>query len=79
MAPCIGNQSQEDYHQIVKQVRQFLEGRDRELLDDLRVQMETAAEREEFEEAARLRDRLFKIERTLEKQRITQTAPPIRT
>ncbi|MCC6141561.1 MAG: excinuclease ABC subunit UvrC [Nitrospira sp.] len=74
MAPCTGNQSQEDYLKIVGQVRQFLEGRDHELLGDLRAQMEAAAEREEFEEAARLRDRLFKIERTLEKQRITQTA-----
>ncbi len=74
MAPCTGNQSQTDYFKIVGQVRQFLEGRDHELLDDLRAQMEAAAEREEFEEAARLRDRLFKIERTLEKQRITQTA-----
>ncbi len=74
MAPCTGNQSQKDYLKIVDQVRQFLEGRDYELLDDLRAQMEAAAEREEFEEAARLRDRLFKIERTLEKQRITQTA-----
>lgn len=74
MAPCTGNQSQADYLKIVSQVRQFLEGRDHELLDDLRAQMEAAAEREEFEEAARLRDRLFKIERTLEKQRITQTA-----
>ena len=73
MAPCTGNQSKEDYHHIVAQVRQFLEGRDHELLDDLRAQMESAAEREEFEEAARLRDRLFNIERTLEKQRITQT------
>ena len=73
MAPCTGNQSKEDYHHIVAQVRQFLEGRDHELLDDLRVQMEAAAEREDFEEAARLRDRLFNIERTLEKQRITQT------
>jgi excinuclease ABC subunit C len=36
--------------------------------------MEAAAGREEFEEAARLRDRLFKIERMLEKQRITQTS-----
>jgi len=72
MAPCTGNQSRADYHQIVKQVRQFLEGRDHELLDDLRTRMEAAAEREEFEEAARLRDRLFKIERMLEKQRITQ-------
>jgi len=72
MAPCTGHQSKADYHQIVKQVRQFLEGRDRELLDDLRARMQAAAEREEFEEAARLRDRLFKIERMLEKQRITQ-------
>ena len=74
MAPCTGNQSREEYHQIVKQVRQFLEGRDRELLDDLRARMEAAADREEFEEAARLRDRLFKIQRMLEKQRITQTS-----
>ena len=74
MAPCTGNQSKAEYHQIVKQVRQFLEGRDRELLDDLRARMEAAAEREEFEDAARLRDRLFKIERMLEKQRITQTS-----
>lgn len=74
MAPCTGNQSTEDYHQIVKQVRQFLEGRDRELLEELRGRMEAAADREEYEEAARLRDRLFKIERMLEKQRITQTS-----
>ena len=74
MAPCTGNQSKAEYHQIVKQVRQFLEGRDRELLDDLRARMEAAADREDFEDAARLRDRLFKIDRMLEKQRITQTS-----
>lgn len=74
MAPCTGNQSKEDYHRIVQQVRHFLEGRDRELLDELRAQMESAADREAFEEAARLRDRMFKLERTLERQRITQTA-----
>jgi len=74
MAPCTGQQTQEEYHRIVRQVRQFLEGHDRELVDDLRSQMDAAAEREEFEEAARLRDRIFKIERTLERQRITQTA-----
>ena len=72
MAPCIGNQSRHDYHRIVKQVRQFLEGRDRELLDSLREEMERAAEQEQFEEVVRLRDRLFNVERTLEKQRITQ-------
>ena len=75
MAPCTGNQSQEDYHRIVNQVRYFLEGRDQELLDGLREEMEAAADREAFEEAARLRDRLVKISQTLEKQRVAQVGP----
>ena len=72
MAPCTGNQTQEESHHIVKQVRLFLEGRDTELVETLRKEMHTAADREDFEEAARLRDRIFQIEKTLEKQRITQ-------
>ena len=72
MAPCIGNQSRDDYHRIVTQVRQFLEGRDTELLDGLREQMHIAADRQAFEDAARLRDQIVKIEQTLEKQRIAQ-------
>ena len=74
MAPCTGNQSSQDYHRLVEQVRKFLEGRDHELVEEVRGAMESAAAHEEFEEAARLRDRLHNIQRTLEKQRITQTA-----
>ncbi len=72
MAPCIGKQTSVEYHETVTQVRMFLEGRDRELGDALKLEMETAAERCEFEEAARKRDQLFKVKRVLEKQRITQ-------
>jgi excinuclease ABC subunit C len=72
MAPCIGNQNRDDYHRIVTQVRQFLEGRDTELLDGLREQMHVAADRQAFEDAARLRDQIVRIEQTLEKQRIAQ-------
>ena len=72
MAPCTGNQTKEDYHQIVKQVRWFLEGRDTELLESLRAGMQEAAEREEYEEAARLRDQIGNIERMLAKQRVAQ-------
>ncbi len=75
MAPCTGNQSKEDYHRIVRQVRWFLEGRDQELLGSLRDDMHALAEREAFEDAARLRDRIVKIERTLEKQRVAQIGP----
>src|SRR2546427_2382253 len=51
----------------------FLEGRDTELLETYRGQMEAAAEREDCEAAGRIRDRIFKIERTLERQRVAQT------
>ncbi len=75
MAPCTGNQTKEEYHRIVQQVRWFLEGRDQDLLHALKTHMREFAEREEFEEAARLRDRIHKIERTLEKQRVAQIGP----
>ena len=75
MAPCTGNQSREAYQHIVQQVRWFLEGRDQELLASLRDEMNRFAACEEFEEAARLRDRILKIERTLETQRVAQVGP----
>jgi len=73
MAPCVGYQTSQEYHEIVKQARMFLEGRDTELLENYHAQMDAAAEREDFEEAARIRDRIFKIEQTLERQRVAQT------
>ena len=73
MAPCVGYQTSQEYHDIVKQARMFLEGRDTELLESYHAQMEAASEREDFEQAARIRDRIFKIERTLERQRVAQT------
>jgi excinuclease ABC subunit C len=74
MAPCIGNQTSEEYHRIVRQVRQFLEGRDTELLESLTEEMLAASDRQDYEQAARLRDRIVKIKQILEKQRVTQTA-----
>ena len=73
MAPCIGRQSSEEYHEIVKQARMFLEGRNTDLLKQYRGRMETVAARQDYEEAARIRDRIYKIERTLERQRVAQT------
>jgi excinuclease ABC subunit C len=71
MAPCTGNQTREEYREIVNQVRYFLEGKDKELLSILKKEMETLAERENFEEAARMRDRIERISQVLERQRIS--------
>ncbi len=73
MAPCTGNQSQEEYREIVNQVRLFLEGKDKDLLLMFKKEMEGYAERENFEQAARIRDRIYHIKQILERQRVSST------
>ncbi|HTI14052.1 MAG TPA: excinuclease ABC subunit UvrC [Dictyobacter sp.] len=72
-APCVGNVSREQYDAIIKQVILFLEGKHDEVIKELQSRMEQAAENLNFEEAARIRDRIQAVERILEKQRIINT------
>jgi excinuclease ABC subunit C len=73
LAPCTGDQSREEYLEMIRQLRLFLEGKDKDLLKTLKSRMETEAGKLNFEEAARLRDQISKVEQTLERQRITTT------
>ncbi|HBF12188.1 MAG TPA: excinuclease ABC subunit C [Deltaproteobacteria bacterium] len=69
-APCVGYVSKEEYQRQIDQVRLFLEGRNDQLLDELKSKMESASETTDFEEAARLRDLMSHISSTLEKQHV---------
>ncbi len=69
-APCVGLVSPESYSQTVQDTATFLEGRVQGLLDDLKRRMEEAAQVLEFEQAARLRDRIAAIKHTLERQSV---------
>ncbi|GCE10193.1 excinuclease ABC subunit UvrC [Tengunoibacter tsumagoiensis] len=73
VAPCVAHASREEYDLIIKQVILFLEGKHDEVLKELYTRMEHAAEELNFEEAARLRDRIQAVEKILEKQRIINT------
>jgi excinuclease ABC subunit C len=70
IGPCSGEADKDQYQDMVGQVRLFLEGKNRDLLDMLKRRMEEASERMEYERAAELRDRIGKIEGALEKQKI---------
>ncbi len=71
--PCCGLISDGDYAELVRGAVLFLKGRGADLLRDLRQRMERAATDERFEEAARLRDRIQAIERTIERQSTIST------
>lgn len=73
IAPCVAYASREEYDAVIKQVILFLEGKHDEVVKTLQTQMEAAAENLNFEEAARLRDRIRAVEQILEKQRAIHT------
>ena len=73
LGPCSRPIAPEVYQAVVEEVIMFLKGRTPELIKDVRKQMGSAAAREDFEAAAAHRDRLFALERTLEKQVATTT------
>jgi excinuclease ABC subunit C len=71
-APCV--QEVPDYGERVHDAVLFLEGKSDELTARLQARMAAAAEALEFERAARLRDQLAALERTLTEQRVVATS-----
>ncbi|HKF38521.1 MAG TPA: excinuclease ABC subunit UvrC [Ktedonobacteraceae bacterium] len=73
IAPCVAYASREEYDVVIRQVILFLEGKHEEVVKSLQERMQKAAEELNFEEAARIRDRIKAVEQVLEKQRIIHT------
>ena len=71
LGPCVeGLTTPEAYKEAVRDAQLFLEGRHSELERSLTTRMLAAAEAEQFEAAARLRDQLTTVHQLQEKQRI---------
>ncbi|HVS16892.1 MAG TPA: excinuclease ABC subunit UvrC [Thermoanaerobaculia bacterium] len=72
LGPCVaGLTSKAEYDRAVERARLFLAGRNEPLISGLRRQMLDCAEREEFEEAARLRDTIAEIESISQRRRLS--------
>ena len=68
---CQLSRSQQDYHARMEQAVLILQGNYKKVADELRTQMEAAADKLQFELAASLRDRLRAVESLGEKQLVT--------
>ncbi len=71
VAPCIGKCTPEEYQEIIKNVEKFLEGKADDVLKELREKMQNFAKNHEFEKAAKMRDKIQKVEDILEKQKVS--------
>ena len=68
--PCLGNIPVADYQREIDGVQLFLGGRSRAAITMLTTRMEFAAEREAFEDAARIRDAVLSLETTFDEQKV---------
>ena len=66
--PCVGEVTSEKYADHVSGLVRFLGGDTESVRDDIEFAMRRASDSQQFEEAARLRDRLGAIDRALERQ-----------
>ncbi len=73
LGPCIGAVSQQEYHEMINQVVQFLEGKQEVVLGELEGKMRQASQELQFEKAALVRDQIRAIERVIEGQKIAVT------
>ena len=71
--------STEAYRGRVTDACAFLDGKSREWLESLRVEMQATAEKQAFEHAAELRDIVFALEQTLAKTRKFERDQPVVT
>lgn len=70
MAPCQRLITPDEYKKILKNVELFLTGKQKELVDALKKEMEKYAAKEDFEKAARYRDSWMDVQKTMERQKV---------
>ena len=68
--PCVEKITKKDYDTLVSDLLGFLDGNSKTIVNDLRSEMSIFSEKQQFENAARARDKILNIERVLERQQI---------
>lgn len=67
-APCDGQISKEEYKEHIKKIDLFFQGKYNKIIKDLEIEMKQAAERQEYEKAAVIRDQISSIDEVMKKQ-----------
>ncbi|HPV02194.1 MAG TPA: excinuclease ABC subunit UvrC [Clostridiales bacterium] len=70
LGPCAGLVSKEEYHVVVRDVCSFLDGKQEAIIEKLEKQMQEAAERLDFEQAAALRNKLLSVRNIAQEQKV---------
>ncbi len=76
-APCLGRITQDEYRARFDEACEFLDGRRPDVFGDVEAKMRAAAEKGDYEEAARLRDTVFAL-KEMTKAHFVRRSPHMR-
>lgn len=71
LAPCVNYVSKEEYRKQIDQIIMLLEGKTESIIKNLENEMKKAAEKQDYEMAAKLRDRISAIEHFSQEQKVS--------
>lgn len=71
LAPCINYVSKEDYKKQINQIIMLLEGRTESIVKELEKEMQEVAQKQNYEQAAILRDKINAIKTFSEQQKVS--------
>jgi excinuclease ABC subunit C len=71
MGPCRPEVTPDEYKELTDEVRLFFQGKKKELIKELQALMKKKAAEHDYEGAAVIRDRLYDLDKTLERQIVT--------
>ena len=71
LAPCVNYVSKEEYRKQIDQIIMLLEGKTESIIKNLENEMKKAAEKQDYETAAKLRDRISAIEHFSQEQKVS--------
>jgi excinuclease ABC subunit C len=72
--PCVGLISEEDYAKDIGAAIQFLQGRNKTVIDTFVERMEAASDSREYEQAARFRDQISRLKEIEARQLVSRSA-----
>ena len=71
LGPCVNNVSKEEYGKQIDEIIDLLDGKAVNIIKKLKVEIEEAAKKQEYEKAAYLRDKMLAIENISQKQKVS--------
>lgn len=70
LGPCEYEVSKEDYQDVIRQIKDFMSGNSKDIIDDLKMKMMKYSDELAFEKAKEMKDILESIDKTVKKQQV---------